>query len=224
MGLKILAVIIAMVCTVFALSWLLYLFIINFETIIITAGLICCIIGGIIAILPKKKSAQESKDNTASDNSLKYDPITLENTYKLIRNSLCFILGETYDIIKVRKPASYSQLDSPTHYSIVGNVPIYHYLVSKQGGEVDVYTAMGILQNSFEQKLNNNELPGLSQSVFFYNGQAYPALMVDAVRDLGSFIQVNIAVASEYYCKYRQQRLYKNTISSNDSNFFDNDF
>ena len=224
MSIKILIAIMVTISIIVAVLWLLYLTMINLDAIIITIGIICFIVGGILSILPKRKSEPESKDSTYPDNFLMYDPITLENTYKLIGNNLCMVLGEICDIIKVKKPYNQSQIDAPTHYTTVANVPIYHYLVSKQGGEVDTYMVMGILQNSFEQKLNNYELPGLSQSVFFYNGQAYPALMIDAVQDFGNFIQINMAVASEYYCQYREHRLYQNTISSNNSKPHDKDF
>ena len=34
--------------------------------------------------------------------------------------------------------------------------------------------------------------------------------MVDNVQDLGNYIQIDIAIASEYYCKYRERRIYNN--------------
>lgn len=39
--------------------------------------------------------------------------------------------------------------------------------------------------------------------------------MVDNVRDVGSYIQVDLAIASEYYCKYRERRIYNNMAQSN---------
>ena len=32
--------------------------------------------------------------------------------------------------------------------------------------------------------------------------------MVDKVSDIGNFVQVDIAIVSEMYCKYRKQRIY----------------
>lgn len=61
----------------------------------------------------------------------------------------------------------------------------------------------------------NNEIEGITQSAFFYNGQTYPSIMVDNVRDVGSYIQVDLAIASEYYCKYRERRIYNNMAQSN---------
>lgn len=49
----------------------------------------------------------------------------------------------------------------------------------------------------------------------FYNGQSYPALMIDNVRDLGSYVQIDVAIASEYYYKYRESRIYNHMSSSN---------
>ena len=59
-------------------------------------------------------------------------------------------------------------------------------------------------------RLNNNEVEGITQTAYFYNGQVYPSIMVDNVQDLGNYIQIDIAIASEYYCKYRERRIYNN--------------
>ena len=61
-------------------------------------------------------------------------------------------------------------------------------------------------------------------AVFFYNGQAYPAIMVDKVLDCGNMLQIDIAIASEYYCKYREQRIYNSMNSTSIGNMQDYDF
>lgn len=226
--LKSILITIALICTGISLGWVILLIYNNISYIIIVIGGICCLIAFFRSLMPAKYPQQETmvqqQIQPANNNFMQYDPITLANTYQLIRSNLCIVLGEICDLIKVRKPASYSQLDAPTNYDIVANVPIYHYLVPKQGAEIDIYTAMGILQNAIEQKLNNNELPGISQAVFFYKGQAFPALMVNNLIDCGGFIQIDMAVASEYYCRYREQRLYNNMNQTNGINPSDYDF
>lgn len=216
---KVSGLLVVMTCMSTAVVMLVWLIIDNLQMITVTVGVICFLIWLVLGILPKRRQEPEK-----TGNYLQYDPITLENTYKLIRSGICTIIGEVDEIIKVRKPASYSQMDAPTHYDIVAGVPIYHLLVPKQGEAVDTYVALGILQNAIEQKLNSHALPGINQAVFFYNGQAYPALMVDMVHDLGNFIQIDIAVASENYCKYREQRLYNSINPSSGQNPQDRDF
>lgn len=217
--LKVVGLLLMLACMVTVMVMLVWLIIDNLQEITVTVGVICFLIWLVLGILPKR---HQEPENTG--NYLQYDPITLENTYKLIRSGICTIIGEVGEIIKVRKPASYSQMDAPTHYDIVAGVPIYHLLVPKQGEAVDTYVALGIIQNAIEQKLNNHALPGISQAVFFYNGQAYPALMADRVEDLGNFIQIDVAVASENYCKYREQRLYNSINPSSGQNPHDRDF
>lgn len=217
--LKVVGLLLMLACMVTAIAMLVWLIIENLQAITVTVGVICFLIWLVLGILPKRHQEPENPSNY-----LQYDPITLENTYKLIRSGICTIIGEVGEIVKVRKPASYSQMDAPTHYDIVAGVPIYHLLVPKLGEAVDTYVALGILQNAIEQKLNGHALPGINQAVFFYNGQAYPALMVDMVHDLGNFIQIDVAVASESYCRYREQRLYNSINPSSGQNPQDRDF
>lgn len=216
----------SVVCMALFVLWLMGIIAQYLDYIIIIGGGVACSIALIRSMTPKNEIKQEQQVQEPKSNTiLWYDPITLENTYKLLRAGLCYIVGEIAEVIATRKPTSYSQMDSPTHYDIIANVPIYHLLVAKSGGmESDTYTVMGILQNAIEQKLNNNEFNGISQAVFFYKGQAYPSIMVDKVRDCGNMLQIDIAIASEYYCKYREQRIYNDMNGTGSERNQDKDF
>lgn len=131
---------------------------------------------------------------------------------------------EVADIVKLRKPASLSQMDAPTHYDVIARVPVYHFLATKLTDDVDLFDLTGILQNTIEQKLNNHELDGIQQTSFFYNGQAYPSLMVDNIRDLGSYVQIDVAIASEHYCRYRENWIYNSISQSGSGRPRDRDF
>lgn len=192
----------------------------NIENIVITIGAIGCFFAIIFGKFSQKRVDSPQQDNTM----MEYDPITLENTYKIVRKCLCNVLCEVSDIIKVRKPASLSQMDAPIHYDVVAKAPIYHFLATKLTNDVDLFNLEGILQNTIEQKLNNHELDGMPQMSYFYNGQAYPALMVDNVRELGNYIQIDIAIASEHYCKYRERRIYNNMSQSDSDRPTDREF
>lgn len=221
---KFIALVLVAACVILCLLWLCVLAYQYVDYIIIVVGGTACIIAFFRSLITKKPDKQDITPVQAQQSFIQYDPITLENTYKLVRAGMCYVVGELADIIAVRKPASHSQMDAPTHYDIVSNVPIYHLLVAKTGGMIDTYTITGILQNAIEQKLNNNEFNGISQAVFFYNGQVYPAIMVDKVLDCGNMLQIDIAIASEYYCKYREQRIYNSMNSTSIGNMQDYDF
>lgn len=186
----------------------------NISYIILVVVGFLCLVALFRYCFPTKAEQQETTPQqviASPNNIIMQDPIQLNNTYQKIRSCLCIVIGDIYEIINVRKPASYSQLDAPTHFDVVANTPIYHFLLSKNGETEDAYTIMGIIQNTIEQKLDNRELPGITQTSFFYNGVHYPILMVDNVYEhIGNYIQVDIAVASAYYCKYREQRIYNN--------------
>lgn len=203
--LKILGLIIITVCMALLLGKLAFLILDNIEGIVVTIGAIACFFMILFSFLPQRPIRVDPPNGT-----IEYDPITLESTYKMIRKNLCSVIGDIADIARLRQPASLSQMDCPTHYDVVANAVIYHFLVLKQSNEIDIFSIIGILQNAIEQRLNNNEVEGITQTAFFYNGQVYPSIMVDNVQDLGTYVQIDVAIASEYYCKYRERRIYNN--------------
>lgn len=209
--LKISAILILTICTGIVIFIIASAIINNIEHIIITIGSIGCIAVIFLNFFKKKEPAPALPDNSI----MEYDPITLESTYKMLRKNLCSVIGDVSEIAKLKKPSALSQMDAPTHFDIVSKCAIYHFLALKQTEEIDTFSMIGILQNAIEQRLNNNEMEGITQTAFFYNGQAYPSIMVDNVQDVGNYIQVDIAIVSEYYCKYRERRIYNSMNQSN---------
>ena len=207
------------VCICLCILWLIAFLFNHIDYIIIVVGGIGSIILIIRSALPERpKQREEAVRIQKSESTIEYDTITLESTYKRIREGMFHIIIEIADLIGVKKPASFSQMDAPTHYDIITNVPVYHLLVAKTGSENDVYTVMGLLQNVLEQKLNNNEFNGITQTVFFYNGQAYPSIMIDNVRNLGNMLQIDVVIVSGHYCRYRERRIHEQL----NKNLFDN--
>ena len=192
----------------------------HIEKIVVTIGAIGSIAIIFLSLIPKRTA----KPAPLPEAVLEYDPITLETTYRLIRKNICSIVGDVYEIIKVRKPTTLSQMDCPTHYDVVAKAVIYHLLLTKVSEDFDAMSASGILQNAIEQRLNNNEIDGITQAAHFYNGQVFPAIMVDNIREMGNYVQVDVAIASDYYCKYRERRIYENIASGNSSSIYDRDF
>ncbi len=205
--LKLLISIVGLICMGLLLGKITVLIIYNIESIVVTIGAIFIFFMLLAQFIPKRTEKPVVQPESTT---IEFDPITLETTYSLIRKNLCSILGDVAEIIKIRKPGTLSQMDSPTHYTIVSNAVIYHYLAVKTADEVDIFNAIGILQNALEQRLNNNEVEGITQTHFLYKSQAYPSLMVDNIKDTGVYVQIDIAIASEYYCKYRERRIYNN--------------
>lgn len=217
---KMLIILIAAFCVSVVIALILSVIISNIKQIIMAIGLILILLITLFSIIPKRRPVPVPPDNTI----MTYDPITLENTYRMIRKNLCSVIGEVSDFVKLKKPASLSQMDTPTHYDVVAKAIIYHYIILKQTNDIDLFDLSGILQNTIEQKLSNHELDGIPQISFFYNGQSYPALMIDNIRDLGNYIQIDVAIASEFYCKYRESRIYNNMNNSNGDKPNDRDF
>ncbi len=57
-----------------------------------------------------------------------------------------------------------------------------------------------LLQMRVTQKLSAHEFAGITQTTYIHNGMAYPLLCIDEIRDNGSFMQIDVAWASESYC------------------------
>lgn len=217
--LKAVCMIIVSLCMGMLLGELAFFILENIEEIVVTIGAIACFFIILFSFLPKKQIQAVPETSI-----MEYDPITLEATYKIIRKNLCSVIGDIGEIVKLRKPATLSQLDAPTHFDIISKAVVYHFLALKQSDEIDTFNIIGILQNAIEQRLNNNELEGITQTIFFYNGQAYPSIIIDNVQDLGNYVQIDVAIASEFYCKYRERRIYNNMNQSISTKPHDKDF
>jgi hypothetical protein len=222
LALKIIGLMVILCCTTLLLVALGFKLIEHINQIVVTIGSISCFFLILYSFIPKKK--KEPDFQSPDSNILEYDPITLENTYRTLRRGLSIVIGEVADTIKVKTPSSLSQLDCPTHFTVISRSIIYHFLVAKiSTAEFDVSRANGILQNAIENKLNNQEMDGITQSCFFYNGQIYPSLLIDNVKDLGQYVQIDIAIASDYYCAYRSRRI-QNMMQTGNIAIKDRDF
>lgn len=119
--LKILALLIVLICTGLVLLAVVVFIIDHIEKIVVTIGAIGSIAIIFLSLIPKRTA----KPAPLPEAVLEYDPITLETTYRLIRKNICSIVGDVYEIIKVRKPTTLSQMDCPTHYDVVAKAVIY---------------------------------------------------------------------------------------------------
>lgn len=221
-GLHIMFSILGMVCAGILLSQFAVFVVYNFEVLAKVVGGIFLLIIMIAYILPKKKPEPPAQ----SDNSYGYDPVFLNSTYNLLRGNMISILAETADMLRLRVPSTPSQVEAPVHYDIISGAAIFHFLCGKQDPvvPVDSFEAIGILQNTLERRLNTHELMGISQTTTFYNGMAYPSIMVDNILDSGRYIQIDIAVTNENYLRYRTNRLYSRMDSNNSANPRDKNF
>ena len=118
--LKILAILVLTVCTGMVIFIVASTIINNLEKIIITIGSVGCITAIFLNFFKKKEPAPALPDNSI----IEYDPISLETTYKMLRQNLCSVVGDTAEITKLRKPVTLSQMDAPTHFDIVSKCAI----------------------------------------------------------------------------------------------------
>ena len=225
---KILLILFVLICMGTAVAAFCWFILEHLDYIILAVGAVACIIVLFQSILPPRHNQpsqpQAEESSEIEDSILAFDTFALETTYAMLRKNLCVVVGEVSDIIKLRKPATLSQMDAPTHYDIVSQIPIYHFLFRKSEDNISTDEIFGILQTAIEQKLNNHELDGISQKHFYHKGMSYPIMMIDSVRELGSYVQIDIAIVNERYCYYREQRIYNQLEQNNSNNPYDKDF
>lgn len=223
--LKILLSCLVIVCMAWTIAQLILIIYYNIDYIIIVVGGLACFIAFIRSLMPKRKT-EPKRENVPVQNNMKqvqFDPVILENNYESIKEGIFLCLLELPDDIKIKKPDFHNQIDAPVHYDIVVNTPIYHFYIMKNG-ESDIGKIQEFLQKIIERKLNNHEFSNISNSTFIYNGQIYPALMIDKVLNVGQHIRVDISVVNPYYCQYRQQRMMNNLMDTSSANISDYEF
>lgn len=193
------------------------------ENIVFGFGalLILIVFGFGFTVDKPKKEVPVSPENNAI--LIDFDIEYVESTYKKLRFVLFYLLLEEADILKLRKPASPSQLDAPVHYDVFGvNTIIYHYLVFK-AGEVNCDEILRFLEKSLDDKLSNYEVDGFQPDVLC-GGIAYPSIIIDSVREAGEFVQINLVIPTDEYLRHRQRQLYRRMITSSQTSFKDKDF
>lgn len=148
-----------------------------------------------------------------------------ENNYIIVRRCIFEILDNGLsDILGLKKINRLSELDSPSKIVIKGDVFFYQFVALKKSDEVDCNSIKEILQKEINEALDNFKL-GIRQTKFISNGKAFPILNVDSVKDLGNYIQLELAWASDDYVDLLEAR--KNLLAEKldeDNNFYDDDF
>lgn len=147
-----------------------------------------------------------------------------DSNYVLARQCLFSILIECSEVLKLVKPERLSDLDSSCRTIYKGNVCMPRFMIMKNG-DVNTDKIKEIIQARIGQKLNSFEL-GITQTMYIFNGMAYQMLCVDEIYDEGAFIIVDMAWASENYCKLLSMRAQAKMqyLSSQEIEHFDEDF
>lgn len=148
-----------------------------------------------------------------------------ESNYNTTRQCLYSTLSENAGILNLQKPDRLSELDSPSKTVQKGNIYMCQFVVVKNG-ECSPEKIKEMLQMRITQKLSAQEFCGITQTTYIYNGIAYPILCIDEVRDNGTYVQIDIAWASENYCNLLNMRAQARVQNMNPPNtvYHDGDF
>ena len=144
--------------------------------------------------------------NRQREENAETEKALLESNYIIVRKCFHSVIMDIADHVHLKKPTSLSELDSPSRMVSKGNVTMYQFVALKTSQEMNPAVIKDVLQTRMTQKLSSNEIAGLSQTTYIYEGQAFPLLCIDEVVDIGNYIQIDLAWASESYCRLIQDR------------------
>lgn len=121
-----------------------------------------------------------------------------------VRQIIFDVLQDLGRLVNLAPPTSLSSLDAPVHFAFQNGTLFFYYAVLKQG-TVDCQKVLALVQDRLQQKALANEL-GLQPTSMVFRGVAYPIIILDKVTDMGSYIELRIAWASEAYLSQRGSR------------------
>jgi len=135
----------------------------------------------------------------------------LERNYRLLRSTLFEVSSYLYDVIHIKKPTIETELDSPNHIVRKMNFALYQYILYPTAN-VDVESIKKILQQEYARRLDSQSFSGLSQTYYFYEGQAEPIISVYEVVSNGAYLTVSLAIADDNYCRHIRQGVSANLL------------
>lgn len=188
------------ICTTIVVVWYLYLKHVKQERI--------------------EKNSKQNETNKIVEKELH------ENNYICIRKCLFDILNnDISEVLGLKKPARLSELDAPGKIVIKGNVFLYQFIVLKKSNKVECNRIKDILQKEVIEALDNFRFEGIRQTKFILNGNVFPILNVDSVKDVGNYIQLELVWANEDYVDLIETR--KNLLTeklNEETSLYDTDF
>lgn len=144
-----------------------------------------------------------------TENSYYIDDMTLDYNYNVLQNMLFQIIPEISVTTNLKPPTMLSELLTSERWHINAdfNVPLFHFTCAKTG-EVDTANTKDALQRRINQKLEANEINGLtSTSSHVCAGTVLPRIIVDNVYSSGgSFVELMLVFTDDSYFRLLQKR------------------
>lgn len=145
------------------------------------------------------KNLREKNNKKISEENKNKQIISREansNNYIALRKCLFELLTETAEVLNLQCPQNLSSLDSPTKFIEKGELCVYQYIVLKKG-EADVKSIENVLRTSIHTKLRNFTFEGIKQTSHIYDGFSYDIIQLYQVKDIGSYIQIELYFAND---------------------------
>lgn len=224
-----LVILLEILCILLAIGLLMYRLVFfvrdNYETIVFMLTILGLIIYWINTYRSKRSTIVKAKKQEIQLKMEQEQKAIAESNYGFVQQIIFQLLCELCSSLGIEKPITLSSIESPTHYYQISDVTYYQFLSNKTH-EVDIVVIKEIMQKRINQKLNAMEFSGITQSCYFYEGVVYPSVLIDKVADMNTYIQFDVVITNEKYCKdlfIRNQLKYQdrkpNNININDKDF-----
>lgn len=152
-----------------------------------------------------KKIIKEKEDILRSEVLQKEAAILeeeVEVTYSILQKEIFVVLGNIFEVLKVKKPQSLSEIVAPTNSFVQKEVVYYQFCCLLSGeGILDSNIFKDILQQRITQRLMAYEVFGLKQSFYVYEGRTYPLIKVVDIEYVGVNAYITVTIVNEIYCK-----------------------
>lgn len=213
--------------TIYLIYWLLYFIVANIQLLMLGGFCLAAFIYWIKSRREERKKERQREEAkqtaTTAQAQAQASSRGYETNYNLIRQALYSAINTTCDATGLNRIQSITALDTPRHFDSAGNYYVYHYMVTKTPGMVSLDVMQEILQNRIEQLLAARQIPGISQVRYFHSsGISYPTLIIDEIRDIGNFLQIEMVTANKHYAEFQEN--YLNTLQENTLSLQDDDF
>lgn len=187
----------------------------KFDLIITVCGVVVVVIYMWNTRHDEKNRQIKIAETKAQAQAAEIERSIAENNYTIIRQCLFTVLTEKADVIGLVNPSTLSDMNSPSRILPHNDFMLCQFVAMKKGSEVDLKLIKDCIQMRITQKLNAGEFEQLSVRTHVYNGRIYPALYLHEAVDTGGYIQLNMVLVNDAFCKHLETRAYaqyQNTV------------
>jgi hypothetical protein len=199
MILSILGIIIFILAAIVATVFIVY----YFGVYLVMAGVV---IGAIIGFMQDRKKKATVVSEQLTKEEFERIKVKARQYHHLLLPIMTDFIRALCSIFAIEVPKSDSDILPKRRWTIGANrLILLHYAVNKTG-DCDIEAMMQILQQKIFQKLASGEISFLAPRLINWNGDLYPSICVESVRDNGTHLEITVVFNSIDYIQTMNAR------------------